>query len=151
MKTSSEDALPSRLSGTPSWLLTHVATHAHRLVAAAFASADARGYHYALLAALEKFGPSSQAALGRHCGMDRSDVVAMINELADKHLVERALDPADRRRNVITLTPAGSQELRRLDGVVAAIQDEVFAPLSPEERKELARLLGRVLDHHTHG
>ena len=151
METTTDDATPARLRRTPSWLLTHTATHVHRLMAAGFAAADARGYHYALLAALEEFGPSSQVALGRHCGMDRSDVVAMINELASTHLVKRTLDPADRRRNIITITPAGVQQLRRLDGVVAGLQDRLFAPLSGDERKELARLLTRVLDYHAHG
>ncbi len=151
METPTDDVTPTRLKGTPSWLLTHTATHAHRLVSAGFAAADARGYHYALLAALEEFGPASQATLGRRCGMDRSDVVAMINELADKRLVERTLDPADRRRNIITITPAGVQHLRRLDGVVSEIQDRLFAPLSADERTELARLLARILDHHARG
>jgi DNA-binding MarR family transcriptional regulator len=146
-----DDASPARLRGTPSWLITHTATHANRLVTAGFAAADARRYHYSLLAALEEFGPASQAALGRRSGMDRSDVVAMINELADKHLVERTPDPADRRRNIITITPAGVQQLRRLDGVVAAIQDQLLGPLSANERKELVRLLSRMLDYHTRG
>lgn len=149
--TTDDDTTPARLIGTPSWVLTHTATHAHRLVAAAFAAADARGYHYALLSALEEFGPASQASLARHCGMDRSDVVAMINELADRGLVKRALNPADRRRNIITITPEGLQELRRLDGVVAAVQEHLFAPLSASERKELTRLLARVLAHHAGG
>lgn len=151
METTTDDAAPSRLKGAPSWLITHIAPHAHRLVQAAFTAADARGYHYALLAALKEFGPASQATLGRRCGIDRSDVVAMINELAERKLVERALDPADRRRNIITITPAGAKHLQRLDGVLAEIQDDLLAPLSADERKELARLLAKVLDHHARG
>ncbi len=146
-----EGAAPTRLRGTPSWLITHTAAYAHRLVAAAFASAGAGRYHYALLSALEEFGPASQATLGRRTGIDRSDIVATINELAEREMVERTLDPADRRRNIITLTPAGVQQLRQLDGVVAKIQDELLAPLSADEREVLARLLARVLDYHARG
>ncbi len=151
METTSDDATPYRLRGTPSWLLAQTAVHAGRLVSEGFASAGARGYHYRLLAALEEFGPASQAALGRRGGIDRSDVVAALNELAGVGLVERAPDPADRRRNVVTITPAGVGQLRRLDEVLAGIQDELFAPLSAGERDELARLLTRVLDHHAPG
>ncbi len=151
METPTDDTTPTRLMNTPSWLITHTATHAHRMVAAGFAAAAARGYYYALLSALEEFGPASQAALGRRCGMDRSDVVAMINELADKKLVERIVDPEDRRRNIITITSDGVQELLRLDGVVAEVQDHLLASLSADERKELARLLARILDHHARG
>jgi MarR family transcriptional regulator, lower aerobic nicotinate degradation pathway regulator len=131
--------------------MTQTARHASRLVSEGFAAAGARGYHYRLLAALEEFGPSSQAALGRRTNIDRSYVVATVNELADRGLVERVRDAEDRRRNVVTITLAGVQQLRRLDGVLAGIQDELLAPLSTDERGELVRLLARVLDHHVAG
>ena len=146
-----DDPTPGRLRGSPSWLLTQTAAQASRLVSEGFATADARGYHYRLLAALEEFGPASQAALGRRSGIDRSDVVATVNELEGGGLVERARDPEDRRRNIVTITAAGTQQLRRLDGVLAGIQDELLAPLSTDERGELARLLTRILDHHARG
>lgn len=151
MERTGDDETPSRLRGTPSWLLTQAARYASRLVSEGFAAADARGYHYRLLAALAEFGPASQAALGRRGGIDRSDVVATVNELADGGLVERAPDPEDRRRNVVTITPAGVKQLRRLDGVLAGIQDELLASLSADERDDLARLLTRILDHHAPG
>ena len=78
-------------------------------------------------------------------------IVEAVNELANGGLVERARDPDDRRRNVVTITPAGVRQLRLLDEVLAGIQDEVFAPLSADERAQLARLLARVLDHHAAG
>jgi DNA-binding MarR family transcriptional regulator len=100
-----------------------------------------RGYHYRLLAALAEFGPGSQITLGQHTSMDRSDVVAALNELAGRGLVERAADPADRRRNVVSVTPAGLAELAALDHVVARVQDELLAPLSGDDRDHLLRLL----------
>jgi MarR family transcriptional regulator, lower aerobic nicotinate degradation pathway regulator len=143
-----DDALPSRLTGKPSWLVSQTAMHSHRLLADRLATAGFRGYHYRLLAALQEFGPASQAALGRRAAMDRSDVAAALNELADRGLVERAPDPADRRRNIVTITPAGTARLRRLDRVLADVQDDLLAPLSPAERAQLTRLLTRVLEYH---
>ena len=151
MERTTDDATPARLRGMPSWLLGRAAMHAHRLVSEGLAGAGARGYHYRLLAALAEFGPASQAELGRRTGIDRSYVVEAVNELENGGLVERARDPDDRRRNVVTITPAGLRQLRRLDEVLADIQDEVFAPLSADERAQLARLLARVLDHHAAG
>jgi MarR family transcriptional regulator, lower aerobic nicotinate degradation pathway regulator len=142
------DRVPVRLRATPSWLLTRTATHAGRLVSEAFAESGALRYHYALLAALEEFGPASQAALGRRCGIDRSDVVAAINELAERGQVVRSPDPADRRRNVITITAVGGRQLARTERALAGAQEALLAPLSEGERGELTRLLGRVLDHH---
>ncbi|MFD5176491.1 MarR family winged helix-turn-helix transcriptional regulator [Nocardia sp. NPDC058379] len=133
----------------PSWLLTQTAHHAHRLVSDGFAAVGARGYHYRLLATLAEFGPASQAELGRRSGIHVSDMVATINELADNDLVERAPDPDDRRRNVITLTAAGTRQLRRLEKQLAASQDELLAPLSADERAQLTTLLTQLLDHHT--
>ncbi|MES9536755.1 MarR family transcriptional regulator [Actinomadura sp. NPDC000600] len=146
--TTSDARTPARLRRTPSWLINLVSAHSHRLVADGFAAAGARGYHFRLLTALHEYGPSSQADLGRRSGIDRSDVVAAVNELAAKGMVDRSPDPSDRRRNVITLTPEGSRHLAELDEVVTRIQDDLLAPLSPDERTRLTELLARVADHH---
>jgi MarR family transcriptional regulator, lower aerobic nicotinate degradation pathway regulator len=139
---------PGSWENLPSWLLTQTAGHAHRLVGDGFSAVDARGYHYRLLATLQECGPASQAALGRRSGIHLSDMVATINELAERNLVVRAPDPADRRRNIISLTTAGKRQLRRLEKQLAETQDELLAPLSPEERQRLTELLSRLLDHH---
>ena len=148
--TSDDRATPTRLRRLPSRLLTQTAMHADRLANQGLARADARKWHYAVLASLQEFGPASQAALSRRTGIYRSDLVAVINELAARGLIDRAPDPADRRRNVITMTPQGRRHLRQLDKLVAAIQDELLAPLTPPERDQLVRLLTRLLDHHGH-
>jgi len=144
-------AAPVRLTDKPTWLISQVSTHAHRLLTERLATAGARGYHYRLLAALQEFGPASQASLGRRTSMDRSDVVAAINDLASRGQVERAPDLADHRRNVITITPAGAAHLQRLDGLLTDVQDELLAPLAPDERTLLTGLLARLLEYHDGG
>ncbi|WP_433475469.1 MarR family winged helix-turn-helix transcriptional regulator [Spirillospora sp. CA-142024] len=146
--TTADAQTPARLRGAASWLINLVSAHSHRLVADGFAAAGARGYHYRLLATLDEYGPSSQADLGRRAGIDRSDVVAALNELAAKNLIARSADPSDRRRNIVTLTPDGSRHLEELDKVVSGIQDDLLAPLSPAERRRLTDLLTRLADHH---
>jgi len=136
------------LMAKPSWLISEVSRLAHPLLAGKLATAGSRGYHYRLLAALAEFGPASQASLGRHTGMDRSDVAAAVNDLAARGLVRRVPDPADRRRNVISITPAGTAHLRRLDELLTDVQGELLAPLSPAEREQLVRLLNLILEHH---
>jgi len=146
---SREGVVPSRLRALPSWLVNQTSVPATSLVSAALASVEARRYHYKVLAALDEYGPASQATLSRRCGIDRSDMVATINELTESSFVERAPDQADRRRNVITLTRDGRGHLRKLDRLVGRAQDELLAPLSPEERTQLVELLTRIVDHHT--
>ncbi|MFG1759910.1 MarR family winged helix-turn-helix transcriptional regulator [Micromonospora echinofusca] len=139
---------PSRLATRASWLITQAAVHARRAVSEGFAEAGARGYHYRVLAALREFGPASQARLGQWCRMDRSDVVAAVTELEAQGFVERSADPADRRRNTVTITGAGIRRLGRLDRALDDVQDELLAPLSATERQALVALLGKLLDHH---
>jgi DNA-binding MarR family transcriptional regulator len=142
-----EHTAPARVARLPSWLISQTAVHAHRLVADGLAEADARGYHFRLLASLDEAGPASQAELGRRSGIHFSDVVAALNELAARGEVERAPDPADRRRNVITITAAGRRQLHRLEERLARVQEELLAPLSADERLDLVALLTRVLRH----
>jgi DNA-binding MarR family transcriptional regulator len=137
----------SRILEMPTWLITRAYAHSHRLLADGFAAAGFRGYHYRLLAALEEFGPASQAALGRRTSIDRSDVVAALNELAARGLIQRSPDPDDRRRNVITITPAGTEQLRTLAPILDGVQDQLLARLSPAERTQLIGLLTRLLEH----
>ncbi len=136
------------LMAKPSWLISEVSRLAHPQLTGKLATAGSRGYHYRLLAALQEFGPASQASLGRHTAMDRSDVAAAVTELVSRGLAGRTPDPADRRRNVISITPAGTAHLRRLNELLAGVQDELVAPLSPAERQQLIRLLNRILEHH---
>jgi hypothetical protein len=45
-------------------------------------------------------------------------------------LIERTVNPNNRRRNIVSITPAGSAQLRSLDRVIDEIQERVLAPLS---------------------
>lgn len=139
---------PERLAQLPSRLLGITAMHADRLVTAGLAAADAHKWDYAVLVTLREYGPASQAELSDWSGIHRSDMVAVLNTLTAAGHVERAPDPDDRRRNIISLTPAGRRRLARLDRVVTAVQDRVLAPLDPAERAELVRLLGALSSHH---
>src|SRR5262249_24461509 len=120
--TTGEDTRPAALMAKPSWLISEVSRLAHPLLTDRLAAAGARGDHYRLLAALAAFGPARRASLGRHGGRARSDVAAAVGELVRRGLAARAPAPADRRRNVISIPPAGTAHLRRLDGLLAGVQ-----------------------------
>src|ERR1700753_176912 len=100
---------PARLRGLASWQTSKVSTIGARLFARSMplgARAD-----FAVLAALEEYGPLSQADIGRCLGLDRNDVNGILNRLEANAQADRQADPADRRRNVITLTSAGRHYL----------------------------------------
>lgn len=137
---------PTRLRGKPSWLISKASARAHRLIGEAMTAAGGRAYHFAILAALEEFGPDSQVRIGQRCGIDQSDMHAMLNELTTQGHVARASDPSDRRRNLITLTPAGRRRLEELDTALSKVQDDLLNALSADERDRLTALLTHVLD-----
>ena len=71
------------MRGLPSWLLNQAALAANRLVADGLEGAvGAHRSQFAVLSALDEFGPASQADLGRRSGIDRSDMVALVNALS---------------------------------------------------------------------
>lgn len=134
-------ALPTRLVG-------QVAILANRATERALEATGSRRYHYALLATLDELGPGSQAEVGRRTGIDRSDVVAAVNELADRGFVHRTPDPADRRRNVLTLTAAGADHLADLDTRLEVAQSELLPGFTAAERANFVLTLTRILESH---
>ncbi|QNE23149.1 winged helix-turn-helix transcriptional regulator [Kribbella qitaiheensis] len=137
---------PTRLRGKPSWLVSKASARAHRLIGEAMAAASGRAYHFAILAALDEFGPDSQVRIGQRCGIDQSDMHTMLNELTAQSHVARTPDPSDRRRNLIILTPSGQRRLEVLDTTLSEVQDDLLNALSGTERHQLTMLLTRVLD-----
>ncbi len=140
--------VPSRIGDRATWLISRAYGRSRGLLNAGFAASGAglRSYHYRLLAALEEWGPVGQADLGRCTSLDRSDVVAVLGELERFGLVERTVNPDNRRRNIVSITPAGGKQLQALDRVVDEIQERVLAPLSQDERRELTKLLRKLAD-----
>ncbi|GAA3208273.1 MarR family winged helix-turn-helix transcriptional regulator [Actinocorallia longicatena] len=140
---------PERLRTLSSRLLSLLSAQAERLVGEGLAEVGARKWHYAVLASLQEYGPGSQAALSRKTGIYRSDMVGVLNELEGDGLVERAPDPGDRRRNVITITGSGRERLHRLDAILDGLHEELLAPLDQAERDRFVGTLTLLLDHHT--
>lgn len=139
---------PRRLTTLPSWLTSQVALQGDRLVSEALGEAGVRKHHFTVLTALAEQGATSQAELGRRLWLDRSDLHAVLNDVEREGWVVRVQDSRDRRRNLVELTLSGSETLARLDALVTDAQDDLLAPLSSDERRELRELLARVVDHH---
>lgn len=136
--------VPARIRALPSWLLGRAAARGHRLVAEALAREGMRMMHHAVLSAVAELAPVSQADLGRSLSIDPKDMVTIVNDLEAEGLVTRTPDPSDRRKNAITISPAGTRTLRRTQKLGDAANDELTASLSPAERDQLIDLLTRI-------
>src|SRR3954464_1505799 len=138
---------PARVKDRPTWLISRAFARSSGILAAVFESygGGLRSYHYRLLAALDEWGPASQADLGRGTGIDRSDVPAVLAELESRRLVERSPDPEHRRRKIVTITEAGVEQLHELDTVVDGVQEQVLKPLTVAQRRQFIALMTRLL------
>ncbi|MFF0555633.1 MarR family winged helix-turn-helix transcriptional regulator [Streptomyces sp. NPDC004266] len=90
-------------------------------------------------------GATSQRELAVAMEVDPSQLVAILNELETSGLAERRRDPADRRRHIVEITPAGTAALERIDAAVREAERELFGDLTEAEQALLRGLLDRVV------
>lgn len=134
---------PKRLRSLVSWQAGKVATLGARLTAGHMALSARTDF--AVLAALEEYGPLSQAELGRRLGLDRNDVSTVLTRLEGDGAVTRESDAADSRRNTVTPTALGLDYLSQLQGHADTVQRDLLVGLDESERRQLISLLGKVL------
>jgi DNA-binding MarR family transcriptional regulator len=99
---------------------------------------------WAALNVLDAEGPNTQQFLGRCAGIDPSSMVATVDDLEARGLVERRPHPSDRRAHALNMTAEGREVLAHARRVAREAQDELLAPLSAEERQDLHELLTRL-------
>ena len=136
--------LPGELVSSALFLLKRLGMSAKEQSMEAYDEAGLHPYHHAILALLDEGSRETQGAIAEALGYDKGPLVGLLDELEGDALIERRRDTVDRRRQMVTITPAGRKTLERLRGLSAEIEDDFLAPLSASERKELHGLLLRV-------
>lgn len=86
----------------------------------------------------------NQTRVGAAMGIDRSTLVAVLDRLEARDLIERAPSPTDRRSHALMLTAEGTRYLDELMPRVEAHERELAGDLSDRERRSLIELLGRL-------
>lgn len=99
-----------------------------------------------VLVMLNRLGPSTSGAVARMASLDHSQVSRASFELAAKGLVEQAGDPADRRRQVLSLTPAGVAVLRQGLGGSQERERRLRARLGEADYAALGRALAALTE-----
>ncbi|MFD7496509.1 MarR family winged helix-turn-helix transcriptional regulator [Streptomyces sp. NPDC059832] len=138
---------PPSLLGLTTYLMSKTGKAARGMLAARLAERNLRLWHMAVLSALVDFGPHVQRELASRLGIDRSDIVKIVDDLSVAGLVDRARDTGDRRRVTVTPTSAGRAALRELQAEALTVQEALLAPLTGPEQAQLAALLRRVHAH----
>jgi DNA-binding MarR family transcriptional regulator len=122
----------------------------HQIAVAIFADEcrafDLTTTQYGILYVLSRHPGSDQISLARLLGLDRSTTGMVVGRLEERQLLRRAVDPADKRKRLLELTPAGEKLLARAQPVVRRAQERLFEPFDAQEREMLVALLDRLID-----
>jgi DNA-binding MarR family transcriptional regulator len=132
--------------GQPAFLLAQVGAHAaslfgDRLSVLELAPADA-----GVLRLLQMAAGISQQELAARLQIHPSRLVAMLDNLEQRRLVERKPNSEDRRLYSLHLTPEGHSMLERIGQIARQHQQALCAALSGEERERLTELLRKIAD-----
>ena len=128
------------------YLLKHVQQRFFQLSAAALAPSGISGREAAVLREIDTPQPLSQGEIARLMGIDRTTMVALIDDLQDRGLVRRRQDPDDRRKNVVELTDAGQAITRQALQAAKQAEQEFLSPLSAAEAAQLKKALRALVD-----
>jgi DNA-binding MarR family transcriptional regulator len=120
---------------------------AHRAIAEReLASLGLGGKGFGALILLVQEGPLSQQRLGAKQGVDRTTMVAVVDELERAGFVERRRDLRDRRAYSLQATAKGRRVLQRAGEATKRAEDEFLASLPAGDRRRLKRLLHTLVE-----
>jgi DNA-binding MarR family transcriptional regulator len=114
----------------------------------AFAEFDVTPGLFGALVIIETNPGLKQNQLAQAIHLDRSTVVALVDKLERRQLVERRALANDRRSNALWLTDAGTALLRQLKRRVVAHEKRLVRHLSAKEQETLVALLQRIFPEH---
>jgi DNA-binding MarR family transcriptional regulator len=101
-----------------------------------------------LLRLISREPGQSQQAVARRLGTPPSRLVALVDGLEQRGLIERRRNPGDRRNYALHLTTAGEQAMAALSQVALDHEEAISAPLTQAERAQLSKLLAKLADAH---
>lgn len=125
-------------------LLKHAQLRLADLTAEALAPLKISGRELAVLLVIAEQPLASQLQVATRMGVDRTTMVALIDELEHKRLVERRPDPADRRRNLVVLTRPGAKTTQQGAAAARKAEQAFLEPLSQDDASDIRQAL-RVL------
>jgi MarR family transcriptional regulator, lower aerobic nicotinate degradation pathway regulator len=102
---------------------------------------------FAVLHHLDAQGPIAQRDLAQGLRIQPSNLVALLDQLEERHFLARSPDPADRRRHRVELTADGRRAVKRARVATRRAEADLLGPLSVSERREFHTLLIRLTAH----
>jgi DNA-binding MarR family transcriptional regulator len=130
----------------------HLIRRAHQVAVAIFMEEtvdfDATPVQFAILNALMDQPGEDQITLAGRVAFDAATLGSVVGRLEAKGWVRRAADPTDRRRKLLSITPAGAQIAVQMKRAVSRAQQRIVGPLNQDEQARLGLLLGKLIAGH---
>ena len=126
---------------SPGLLLALLGQEAMRRLRAAHTAHNLKPRQFQILGLLHDNGGLAQRELMQTMGVDPSILVTLLNPLEADGLVTRERDPTDRRRHLVTLTPAGERHLASASRAQKDTEDALFGSLDDDQREQLRSVL----------
>lgn len=100
--------------------------------------------HYSVLKLIDLNPGSTQSALSKASGLDRSSMVPVIDYFENRGWVSRSKAKGDRRAYAVFILPSGKKELDRLDNLVESLEDKILSRLGQKKFDNLIHLLKEI-------
>src|ERR1700683_987924 len=139
-----KQAGPAQLMTDPGFLLSRVGPAVRAGFKNVLAGRGSRPQQYLILLILDARGGASQQELCTAARIDSGNMVELLDGLEALRYAQRARDPHDRRRYVVTITPAGRSALADLRRAVDEYNERILSPLSGREQRQLAATLRQL-------
>lgn len=140
-----------RAPQTLAFLLSQVGIHASRRFAERISAVDLNPPLFRVLNLVAAAEGQSQQAIGAAIEIPPSRMVALVDELEQRGLVDRRPKPDDRRVRALFLTAKGKRCLQRGRKIAAKHEEELTGGMSETDRKRLVALLQRIVDEQALG
>jgi DNA-binding MarR family transcriptional regulator len=141
------DLAPSTLA----FLLSQVGIHASRRFAERISEVDLNPPLFRILNLIDAAEGQSQQAIGAGIQVPPSRMVALVDELEERGLVERRPNPDDRRVRALFLTRKGRSSLARGREIARVHEEELTEGMSETDRTRLTKLLQKMVDQQAIG
>lgn len=139
-------AIPDSLADQVGYLLSKAHLRVHVRANEALEPLGLTVKHYGLLTLLVHEGPISQGRLGEVMKIDRTTMVALVDDLERAGHVDRTRNPEDRRAYALAATASGRRIQRDAATLMKRVYNETLSPLSAGERRELLRMLRDIVE-----
>jgi DNA-binding MarR family transcriptional regulator len=141
-KPISGDRAPSSLG----FLLSQVGIYAARRFSERIAEIDLYPPLFRVLNVVDAGEGQSQQAIGEAIQAPASRMVAIVDELEQRGLVERRPHPSDRRIRALYLTAKGRRTLTRGRKIAAEHERDLTRGMTDADREHLVALLGKLVE-----